>query len=231
MRDTTRLLMLRPEKSERIDYTGDTHPTEVLWKSSRDSVELNENATHFVFCAEGNILVRKGQKTRELEENGYACVWGPVIIEGDGAALISSRIGFKGLESYGGELEKLGRLMYIDGCSSTVLVSPPRKGDPCFNFLHVPKGTDQTPHTHPTLRVGYIIEGNGIIKLEASSHPLKEKTFFCLPADMVHSFHTDEEDLRIVIYHPDSEVGPSDEAHPMLNRTIVGGVPAHISLR
>lgn len=30
--------------------------------------------------------------------------------------------------------------------------------------------------------------------------------------------------LKIVVYHPDSDFGPTDEAHPMVNRTIINGV-------
>jgi hypothetical protein len=32
--------------------------------------------------------------------------------------------------------------------------------------------------------------------------------------------------MRVVAYHPDSDFGPQDEDHPMINRTIVDGVSA-----
>lgn len=227
MRNTDHLLMVKPERSERIDYTDSVYPSIVRWKHHGDKIEIVEDGTHFVFCTHGSVYING----REVEENCYACVVGTSLIEGEGAALVASRLSFKGLSVFGGAVEIKGRLRYIDGCSSTVLIAPPKKGDPCFNFLHIPSSIDQTPHTHPTLRVGYIIEGNGIIKLEKDELPLQEGHFFCLPADMLHSFHTTKEHLRIVIYHPDSDVGPSDEEHPMLNRTIVDGIPAHILLR
>ena len=50
---------------------------------------------------------------------------------------------------------------------------------------------------------------------------------FVLTTDLVHSFHTGAEDMRIVVYHPDSDCGPSDDAHPMVNRTLVNGIPAN----
>ena len=49
-------------------------------------------------------------------------------------------------------LETVGRLRYIDGCSDTLLICPPRVGEPCLNHLHIPPHTDQTPHTHPSAR-------------------------------------------------------------------------------
>jgi hypothetical protein len=32
--------------------------------------------------------------------------------------------------------------------------------------------------------------------------------------------------MLVVAYHPESDYGPTHEAHPMINRTMVGGVPA-----
>ena len=32
--------------------------------------------------------------------------------------------------------------------------------------------------------------------------------------------------MIVVAFHPDSDFGPTHEVHPMINRTIVEGVPA-----
>lgn len=32
--------------------------------------------------------------------------------------------------------------------------------------------------------------------------------------------------MDVIAYHPDSDFGPQDEDHPMVNRTIVDGVSA-----
>ena len=74
------------------------------------------------------------------------------------AGLVISCPGYTGLFHLGGPLEREGRLRYIDGCSDTLLVSPPRRGDPCLNHLHGPPGTRQSPHTHPSARVGVRLE-------------------------------------------------------------------------
>ncbi len=221
-----------PNRDYEFDFSTGEYPSTVRWKSQNKSLSISDEGTHFIFCTAGSVEVVYGDNNSHiLKQNCYGCVSNAAIINGPGSALISSRLGYRGLNTFGGPTENMGRLRYIDGCSSTVLIAPPKKGDPCFNYLYIPAGINQTAHTHPTLRVGYILEGNGIIKLEDKTLVLQENSFFCLPPDMLHSFHTNKESLKIVIYHPDSEVGPSDEEHPMLNRTIVDGIPANIFFR
>ena len=43
-----------------------------------------------------------------------------------------------------------------------------------------------------------------------------------IPAGVVHAFHTDEDALDVLAWHPDSDFGPRDEDHPMINRTVRG---------
>ena len=44
---------------------------------------------------------------------------------------------------------------------------------------------------------------------------------FCLPEGDVHSFKTSTQIMDIIAYHPDSDFGPTDENHPMLNKTLI----------
>src|SRR5262249_6536927 len=138
------------------------------------------------------------------------------------------RYGYRGLLTVG-RIEAAGRLSYLNGCSSTVLVPPPRAGDPVFNHLHIPKGINQTPHTHPSIRFGVVVRGSGIaygggeLNSREWSKPLTEGCVFLLPAGELHAFCTVYSDhgLDLVTYHPDSDWGPTDEDHPMLNATLV----------
>jgi hypothetical protein len=43
-----------------------------------------------------------------------------------------------------------------------------------------------------------------------------------IPTGSVHSFYTRETPLDVIAWHPDSDFGPTDENHPMRNRTILG---------
>lgn len=210
-----------------FDFRHHEHPSVVHWKHDGNICVGDINDTSFFYITKGNVGIEMSDGTEfNLVEGWCGSVVGKLKIKGPGHALISTRESYKGLNKIVGPIEYRGRLSYIDGCSSTLLISAPKLGDPCFNFLHVPPGVDQTAHTHPTVRVGYIISGEGTVQLEDQTLVLAPGMIFCLLPDVIHSFHTKSSDLRIVIYHPDSDFGPSDEVHPMLNRTIVEGESA-----
>jgi len=200
------------------------HSCSVATWSNRD-LWLDSNGTTYGYChtatelecSIGRFALRAGM---------YFSVPGETILSG-GSGFTCTRLGYRGLFSIGGPVEAGGRLPYIDGCSDTVLIAPTILGDPCFNFLKIPAGIDQTAHTHPTIRVGMIVEGAGVCKTPSGDFPLLPGRIFVLHADEIHSFHTAESYLRIVIFHPDSDCGPSRESHPMLNRTIVNGRSAN----
>ena len=121
----------------------------------------------------------------------------------------------------GVEYEDEGRLKYIDGCTDSLLIYAPRKGDPCLNHLHFPEGIDQTFHTHPSIRMGYVAQGNGVASFPDGDHALHIGDIFLLPVDTLHRFRTPEESMDIIAFHPETDTGPTDEDHPMLNRTII----------
>lgn len=116
-----------------------------------------------------------------------------------------------------------GDLSYIDGCSNSVLATPPRNGDPCLNYLYFPSGIDQTFHTHPSLRIGVIVNGNGFAeyfedgKLRVTT--LKTGDSFVLDRHVKHRFRTEDSIMSIIVFHPDSDDGPKDEFNPMKSRT------------
>ena len=42
-----------------------------------------------------------------------------------------------------------------------------------------------------------------------------------IPANLRHAFRTGPSSLDVIAWHPDSDFGPTDEDHPMINRTIL----------
>lgn len=126
----------------------------------------------------------------------------------------------------GGPIENEGRLRYINGCTDTLLLAPWRLGEPCLNFLHFPPLTKQTQHTHPSARVGLVMRGTGTCVYGEMRRrvPLEVGTAFVIPTNLIHAFETSDDILDVVAWHPDSDVGPTDEHHPMINRTIISGV-------
>lgn len=126
----------------------------------------------------------------------------------------------------GGPIEPRGRLRYIDGCTDSLIIPPWRCGEPCLNLLHIPSGTEQTMHTHPSDRIGVVVSGAGQCVTPRGSASLVPGTIWRIPAGGLHRFRTDGLPLQIVAWHPDSDFGPTDDEHPMLNRTLVDGVRA-----
>lgn len=158
-----------------------------------------------------------------LDAGGYAVVPGGARVSGAGLLIVTPE--YSGLPQAGGPCEPCGRLKYIDGCSDTLLVCPPVLGEPCLNLLHLPPGTAQTEHTHPSDRIGIILAGSGVCRTPDGETPLGPRMFWYIPSGLHHSFHTDALSLDVLAWHPDSDFGPSFDSHPMVNRTIVGGVP------
>jgi hypothetical protein len=137
--------------------------------------------------------------------------------------IVAQALGFVGMPSAGGPIESMGRLRYIDGCSDTLLIAPQLKGNPCFNHLHFPVGIDQTEHTHPSTRFGYVHGGMGRCVTPLGNTELVPGLIFWIPKEGLHKFVTFTDHMDVIAYHPDSDFGPTHDDHPMVNRTLVDG--------
>ena len=186
--------------------------------------------THYIYVHEGMALLEENDRTHTLYEGMFAVVPGLARLHG-GKGIVMSRENYAGMFSIGGPVEHEGRLKYIDGCTDTLLASPIRLGDPCLNLLFFPEGIDQTAHTHPSDRIGMIMSGKG--RCHAWNNGKEEiidlvpGMIFCIHTDGFHKFSTPYgQHMRVLAYHPDSDFGPTDQNHPMINRTIVHGTSA-----
>jgi hypothetical protein len=129
------------------------------------------------------------------------------------------RHGYQGQSLYLGEVERKGRLSYVDGCSDSLLVYPARLGDPSLNFLFIPPGTRQTSHSHPTLRLGLVLDGQGTAETLNQEFALERGMAFLIEEHEIHRFKTAEQSLSVIAFHPDGDFGPSDRNHTMINRS------------
>lgn len=191
-------------------------------------VELPLGYTHFGIVVSGKIRLECSSRERNLVAGDFFSVVGPATIHSDGLGVVSSASDFFGFNIFGGPIEDSGRLRYIDGCTDTLLVPPVRKGDPCFNHLHFPPGIIQTPHTHPSVRTGVVYRGSGecLVPEEGKKIPLESGKAFIIKTETVHSFNTKIQSMDVIAFHPESDVGMTDDDHPMINRTMVDGVSA-----
>ena len=215
-----------PKHGFSFDASNTMYPSRLrVIRAQHARVEM-ASGTIYGIVLEGNRRVRSGSFSAELPHGGFFSCPSTVELEGDGTVVLFERLGFLGIPT-AGVCEARGRLSYIDGCSSSILVMPPRCGDPVLNHLHFPPGVLQSEHAHPSIRFGAVLSGKGIAfgaspdgskKWET---PLPTGAAFYLPAMDRHAFQTvdEEESLNIISFHPESDWGPTDEAHPMLTRT------------
>jgi len=209
-----------------------------------------EHQSQYGYVLEGTCSVRSERDdiTAMLREGGYFALPGQVHIRIEsGLLVLFTRYGYRAMCNIG-KVEKKGRLSYIDGCSDSMLVQPARQGDPVLNHLHFPEDIVQTQHTHPSIRMGVVSGGRGQVWRAATGNnvgwmrPLNKGHVFLLDEQEIHSFRTDERVLGycsdgeptsdppstmdVIAFHPDSDWGPTDQNHPMLNRTYIGTLPS-----
>jgi len=194
-------------------YPGEMH------KITNGNFKVPNYATIYGMVLEGEMIINKN---KILEKNEYfsftKSYTEEVVIKGTAALIV--RHGFIGQNSFGGPMEKQGRLSYINHCSDSVLIYPPRMGDPIANLLHFPPDIIQDWHTHPSYRMGIVFEGKGRCDLKNETFHVTPGVVFCMPEKMLHRFVTEDDECRILSFHPDGDWGPTDENHAMLNRTI-----------
>lgn len=175
----------------------------------------------------GNSTIAIGNKTHQLEGNQYFSLFvgnNSVIADAVDQLFLVVKLGYKCQNTVGWAEEK-GRLSYIDGCTDSLLVYPPRQGDPSLNLLHFPSGVDQSYHTHPSIRIGCVINGQGVADTRKDgtqlSHNLGTGVNFCLEENELHRFRTSASSMTVIAWHPDGDWGPTDHNHTMLNRTYI----------
>lgn len=184
---------------------------------------FSESTAYGMVCSDGLLTTKHGEYS--LKAGMYFVAVGRYEIRAKQAVVID-RVGYQGLPMVGGPVERTGRLRYIDGCTDTVLIGPPVIGDPCLNLLHFPKNIRQTMHTHPSLRCGITLSGKGRAIFPDGEVPLEAGSCWFLKTGGQHAFYTDDSELLVSAWHPDTDTGPSHHDHPMLNRTMVEGVSA-----
>lgn len=223
------------------DYSKNQYPTKLYAFAGANTFQLSPGSTYFVFQHQGFSFING---RFPLAHGYFASVTDKqVFLQGseDSKAIIIERIGYNGVFLLGGPIEEKGRLKYIDGCTDSLLIPPVKLGDPCLNHLHFPAGIDQTMHTHPSMRVGLVTRGHGECVTPYGNIPLFPGQIFIIHEDTgkkaigldgkeylegSHCFRTFDGTMDVIAYHPDSDFGPQDEDHPMINRTIVDGISA-----
>jgi quercetin dioxygenase-like cupin family protein len=181
---------------------------------------LEPGSTYWLLVTAGSCVCELADDRVQLPAERYLVGCGPGSVRG-GHGLVIEQRGYQRVRQWGGPLEQRGRLRYVDGCTDSLLVCPPRAGEACLNHLHIPAHTRQSEHTHPSLRLGVIARGAGVCRTVAGETVLQAGLGWLIPPGLAHGFSTAERSLDVLAWHPDSDFGPTDGDHPMLNRTFL----------
>ena len=180
-------------------------------------------STTYGYVQSGSVVLESAGNTwGPIPAGHYFSAVGEFAVSGEGSVALFERVGHRGWFSLGGPIESRGRLSYIDGCSDSLLIYPPRLGDPCMNILWFPHNVRQTMHLHPSIRLAIVVSGTGRAITPDGELPLRAGSVFRLTEMSQHCFYTDDEPMGIITYHPDTDWGPTDANNPMLNRTLMG---------
>lgn len=204
-----------------LDASGTMYPSVLKGYEQANETFVASTSTYFGFVVSGEYQLLRTQKPFAVVSKGmYFSTTGPFDLKGSGEIIVVEKLGYRGLQQFGGPVEDSGRLCYIDNCSTTIILPPPRMGDPVFNLLVFPPNVRQTMHIHPTVRLGVVYEGEGeCITPHQPPLPLTPGMAFYLAEGAAHCFNSFDKKLKIIAFHPESDTGPTDGSHPMLNRT------------
>ena len=214
-------MKLIKEQKGVIDLRNTMYPC-MGTKVYRNSYTATPYSTVYGYVISGSVHLPNGWIADEGEYFSYAVKSSEEKFTATAAAVFIERLGFAGQNNLGGPIEESGRLCYIDGCSDSLLIYPPRQGDPSLNLLYFPPGIDQTYHIHPSVRLGVVVRGNGMSTLRHETINLEVGDMFCIEEREYHRFRTDDNStLTVIAFHPDGDWGPTDQNHTMLNRTYI----------
>ena len=218
------------QHSHFADLRDDVFPATLrIWR--QETLQLSSSATHFGYVFQGQCGLYRGEysvpQPFPLQSGMYFCLPGAGRLDGaTSAGFVVTYPNYQGMFNLGGPIEAGGRLAYINGGTNSVLIAPPRLGDPSLHAMYLPASIEQTLHTHPSYRIGIVVSGTGYVATPAGTDAIAPGDIFLIPAHQEHCFYTGAEGLTAVVFHPDSEAGFSHRDNPMLQRTLVEGVSA-----
>lgn len=120
----------------------------------------------------------------------------------------------------GGLVEEYGRFDYMPGIKTSILAHPPLDGYPALNYMNMEMQRLQEEHSHPSLRIGYILKGRCLCLTETCEHVLHEGNVFIIEPHERHAFQTLLSSVEIVTWHPSAQ-GPNASSNLLTTGTLL----------
>src|SRR6266849_116995 len=180
------IVIQQPKHGQMLDARDSDFPSKLELLNGGKAITEN-TVTSYGYVLAGRAEVEADGLSFSGHAGTFFCIPGEFELKTDGLVALIYRLGYRG-QLTAGRVESAGRLSYLNGCSSTILVPPPKLGDPVLNHLHIPNGIDQAQHKHPSIRLGMVIRGEGLARGSDPSgstgwtEPLKKGCVFLLRA-------------------------------------------------
>ena len=115
------------------EYCDSASPEFTLFAQWKDYYEQKDDCGCYVFAQKDAVLSYKNDSLKvQLQSGQFASITGAFTLTG-GTGIIMKMQEYRPLFMMGGPIEERGRLKYIDGCTDSLLLSPTKCGNPCFN--------------------------------------------------------------------------------------------------
>lgn len=203
-------------------HTTDRWVLDIKRLTPGQSMEFTPHGTDYVMLAGATL---KGTNAAVFHATAACTMTDPYSIrcEDDEYAVVITYPGLRLQDSTITVIDphSQGNLSYMDGGTNTNAINPSRSGDPVINYVFFPKGMVQTPHVHPSHRLGFCIRGKGQTDLINQTVKMERGDLFYMGRMELHHFLTPDDDCVLFVFAPDSETGPTDEFNPLKARTYI----------
>jgi len=215
-----------PAEPAHLEALGTMYPSELVLRRGPCTVELRDvDSTVYGCVLDGVAALDYLGHPMALAKDFYFAVPGRADLEIGPSTVVGlvRRAGYLGQFTVG-KVEDRGRLRYVDGCSASILVHPPRRGDPVLHHVHFPEGIEQAQGAHPLICLGMVLRGRGEAfgpkcgpmnaPTEWWTEALEPGCAFLLHEQEMHGFRTNPHhkgsSMDVVAFHPASNWGPRD---------------------
>ncbi|XKT74999.1 MAG: cupin domain-containing protein [Patescibacteria group bacterium UBA2103] len=194
-----------------------------IWVDTETKINLTkEEGSLFFYTFAPTICII--DKNKINLERGSAGVLSESSVHLKGTFLLLRNLRQKFPSQIHPTLPQEGKLAYINEGRDTILIHPYKQGVACLNIMYFPPGVIQEEHTHPSFRVGIVVDGEGLCVVRGKKIPIMKDSIIYMDKETPHNFYS-KTNLTVITYHPDSNFGPTDHIHPMINKTIVQNKP------